>query len=808
MKRKLIIILTALTLLLTSNFANAQTLIKETFIVDVQNNQEIQATVLGYYKDLPDGKQVFIECNPDGTPTGEGYVKSKVGTINREVTEMEELPPGEDLDWDNPIQIKPLTMTLFMPNVPINSTVKKLKTTEDGTLVELKTQKEIIESEHQSAVTTNNAYQWTSGGRGYAIYLPSDDPNDWIIVAEVKNNNNFAVKATVGVYIPIGEEAGSQGLGIGLGSAMSSTAGYTGPGVTSAIHYNEIHEFAPNEKKQILISDKKFSTLMTQKGYREGQTRYVIGWSEANYGTKIIEIHTDKHPTEQLGEMGGFVPFGSNQKKYPIQLSFDTGLYSARLSGSALVTYNPRTNNWDIRRFVPRTPQDKIEDIEAILKPLFGNWGFKVPLLHNPFGKDTLQIGGATFTYIRPQAWIHSNQKPSYGAAEFTAPIITDRADIEHNYVKAYGKFDEPAGTFEEHGYTQFGCYDLKWMNVIPVMKTNPMFIEKYTFTKTNGNEGYLTKTFVPGIHMYRGYINRPTVNWERRLQKITATQNIIKYGKGSEHITYEWTENDGWLIKEDITDPSIKYTQSSWKDVTAEYKNIVTANNPNSAPVSIVSSPVSNLGQLLMLIYGHSAIYHQDPINHQDPVSFANPFARSKDNTLIPDFPEDDLIITTDSLTLGANTSKTIQEFSSNANIPVSLTNKSEEVALSSILQTCRTTTGTKEAAWVNGALYLEQPQLSNYQNILYGSQKTISYQYKTNDKYRDTMTASTKIGFDCPPAITGTSYSKSLFLELDNKLLESPYYYRILGSGAGGHFPYRRYDPKSKTFTLPDYN
>ena len=797
MKRKLIIILTALTLLLTSNFANAQTLIKETFIVDVQNNQEIQATVLGYYKDLPDGKQVFIECNPDGTPTGEGYVKSKVGTINREVTEMEELPPGEDLDWDNPIQIKPLTMTLFMPNVPINSTVKKLKTTEDGTLVELKTQKEIIESEHQSAVTTNNAYQWTSGGRGYAIYLPSDDPNDWIIVAEVKNNNNFAVKATVGVYIPIGEEAGSQGLGIGLGSAMSSTAGYTGPGVTSAIHYNEIHEFAPNEKKQILISDKKFSTLMTQKGYREGQTRYVIGWSEANYGTKIIEIHTDKHPTEQLGEMGGFVPFGSNQKKYPIQLSFDTGLYSARLSGSALVTYNPRTNNWDIRRFVPRTPQDKIEDIEAILKPLFGNWGFKVPLLHNPFGKDTLQIGGATFTYIRPQAWIHSNQKPSYGAAEFTAPIITDRADIEHNYVKAYGKFDEPAGTFEEHGYTQFGCYDLKWMNVIPVMKTNPMFIEKYTFTKTNGNEGYLTKTFVPGIHMYRGYINRPTVNWERRLQKITATQNIIKYGKGSEHITYEWTENDGWIIKEDTTSsgPGV----ISWENVIAEYKNIVTANNPNSSSVSIISCPKLDLSKFLKSIYGSLII------NHQDPVSFANPFARSKDNTLIPAFPENEIIATADPFTLTANSTKTVQEFSSDISIHVSLTNTKEH-ALPSILQTCRTATGTKEAAWVNGTLYLEQPQLSNYGNILYGSQEKIYYKYETNDKYRDIKTADTKVGFDWPPAITGTSYSRSLFLELDNQLLESPEAYRILSSGACGNFPYRCYNQKNKTFTLPD--
>ena len=785
-----IIALTIITLLLTSTVANAEPLRKETFVVGVENNREIFADVLGYHKDLPDGKQVFIECTPDGIPTGNGYIQGKVGTIEREEAEMIALPEREVLDFNNPIEIKPLAMTLFMPNVPVDRTLKYFKTSEDGTMTEIKDSQEIRDlhatgQQHQVLETTGNTLTWGMYGCGSGIYIPSKDPNAWLVVAEVKNPNNFAVEAMVGTYM-LKEPSGWAGYDMGASLAL----------IPDSATYNNIHKFKANEKKLILIPAPKER----------------IG-AEASFATQITEILTDKHPTAQLGKLGGFTPvldcydWNTNKKavaKIPMQVKAQfrvnsikvrDGYRTISIAGSGGAYYDGEAKKW-----VVKASDDRMD---SSIQYLFDQWGFKVPTIYNYWDKYNKYqtINGITFADITMTPWAYSQQSPSYRASEFIGCRITDDYRIDYNIAKASSGHYIPAGTFEEHGFTQVGCFDPRWMDAIPVIKTNPMFIEKYNFIKTNGNEGYLEKTFVPGVNFYRSLISRPTVNWEKQVQKITATQVISKYGKGQEHCVYEWTKKDGWITKEDTTTLPISGL-ISW-GVEAEYNNVVIAKNPNDVPVSIVDNAAISSNNLLDLFYSKENL-----VKIKDgTVSFANPFARTKDNGLLPDFPQNELIITTEQLNLGANATKTIQEFSSSVVIPTNITSRDTKAALASILQACRTKAGTKEAAWVNGALYLGQPQLSNYGNILYGSQKTIFYQYTTNDKYRDTMTKNTKIGFDYPPAITGTSYSRSLFLELDNKLLESPEGYRILSSGACGNFPYRRYNPKNKTFTLPDY-
>jgi len=224
--------------------------------------------VFGYY--AADNSQVFIVCDPD---TGEELDKAYIGGFE---VGQKDIVTGYEYGEDKSSvkKVNPVTVTVMAPNAYSGTEIS------DYSVDYL--------NKTGEAIYSTSSVKWP--GNSSVCIIPGDDPNYWLIVAEVKNPNNWPVKAKISARV----ERWRNSSRINVGDAVK-------------IENKEV-ELAARETKYILMNkgkDPKFNKLYYDSDWSNSGTSY---WSEVFYSSNIME-NSDPELPEELRANFGYIMF-------------------------------------------------------------------------------------------------------------------------------------------------------------------------------------------------------------------------------------------------------------------------------------------------------------------------------------------------------------------------------------------------------------------------------------------------------------------------------------------------------------------
>jgi hypothetical protein len=127
-------------------------------------------------------------------------------------------------------------------------------------------------------------------------------------------------------------------------------------------------------------------------------------------------------------------------------------------------------------------------------------------------------------------------------------------------------------------------------MRYFPVVKSEPIFLEKYSFIETEGNAGYLVKNISPGVRTWVAIESRPTLNVITEPIEINAYCGSLKWSSADNRYHYywdhyQWTPENGMEhLGGQINDalPLSDQNMDNW-NVEICYKQKIEGQNPAS---------------------------------------------------------------------------------------------------------------------------------------------------------------------------------------------------------------------------------
>jgi hypothetical protein len=551
-----------------------------------QDGTTANTEIYGYYTDIDNFGQVFVVCDPNtGQETGYAYIPNvKIG--DKKTQEIVGYKDGKVLDWDNPKQIYPVSVSVIMPNVPASV----------GWDWDYYNKTGILQRKTASTVTF-------PGSSSFVYKVPGSNPNYWLIVAQVSNPNPFPV--TTHVTIKLGGMYGENGVSFDGTVSLGS-----------------------NETKYVLLNNEDIGMLGSMVD--EGRYRTLL-----NYDANISSNDDPEYPGNDpnYSYINYFEPwglltngFGNNYNLVPqIPMRptyyFDLGFVEWVGSGSESLNsregyaiYNIETNQWDLFD-MSLNPMDS--KAVSVLRPFFNRFGFFAPIILNwKYDKSGIGITSdddserAYFDQLNPKpdpfiqgtkfetSWSFNDELAGwYGTGfggythgyELSGPAVVSYTGDECNYTYVYVDDDDvyvPKGTYIVGRSTDVNYYDNDWMKNLPVVKAEPIFIDQYKFISVDGNNiGYLTKTTVPGYRLSVVTKDRPTINITTQPTEIDVTY----YDSLGNQTIKKWTPSTGWqLIQNNIPNDPYQEIQCS---IIIKYKQTVTGNNPNDFTVKWTDS-------------------------------------------------------------------------------------------------------------------------------------------------------------------------------------------------------------------------
>ncbi|RDV82337.1 hypothetical protein [Ammonifex thiophilus] len=552
----------------------------------------VKTRVYGYYAEA-NGTQVFVVCDPrTGEETGEAYVPgAKVG--ERKAKKLVGYERKQDLDWDHPKEVKPVSVTLMAPNVPTGWEWDLEHYKQTGNLWK------------------KSGYQfgWPMD-YSYARLVPGSDPDYWLVVAAVQNPNPFPVEAEL----------------------YTSIDGWrsTWWGLEREIRYQGRIPLGPNETKYVLLNRGRQGFVLADRAPTANRGVWCPGFSSARYQTYITSVNDPEYPgLLRTGDKQGFyVPYvtwsGTNPVVLPLipmRLAFwfcCTGIDRRGWVGWGYCTpgyrgwpevyghaeHDPATGEWSIRfefSYYSDKPQWMSDEewqrhlallrdnATTTLRRLFQTWYPKVPFWCSWWSPREELIAdaktGETFGsqdkgsyekisrldfYVRfcalePEpprmpppginvrygGWRYTTEGAWSDGFDLPAPVLVgfragdyrwqDEEAPEFNFthysVQCRGGDTDsavvPRGTAMPPYVTRTDprYYDPEgWMYWLPVLRAEPVFTDKFTFVATQGNAGYLKKEAIPGYLLFVDAEGRPVPSIVNRPTGARAEWEGVAY--------------------------------------------------------------------------------------------------------------------------------------------------------------------------------------------------------------------------------------------------------------------------------------
>lgn len=552
-----------------------------------QDGTTANTEIYGYYTDIDNFGQVFIVCDPNtGQETGYAYIPNvKIG--DAQTQEIVGYNDSKVLDWDNPKQIYPVSVSVIMPNVPASV----------GWDLDYYNKTGILQRKTASTVTF-------PGSSDFVYKMPGSNPNYWLIVARVTNPNPFPITTHVTI-----ELAGMYG--------------------ENGVSFDGTVSLGSNETKYVLLNNKDIGML----GSNHKGSYYTL----LNYNASTLSNKDPEYPGNDpnysyidyfelwnlsvngFGNSGNLVPQIPMRICYYIRGYVNNDNYTDDFSFKGHARYNIDTNQWDFTfsdvyrypRGVPTTDSD-VQRLISILRKYFTPRRFPDDLT-TPGSKHSLYIDVGTYEirfdnlYPVPDpliqgtkfktsmsffdvlaGWLDTGSGGYTHGYELSGPAVVSYTGGECNYTDVHvGEKDVsvPIGTYIAKRSTDVRYYDNDWMKNLPVVEAEPIFIDQYKFIPVNGsNIGYLTKTTVPGYRLRVVIEDRPTINITTQPTEIDVTY----YDPHGNQTITKWTPSAGWqLIQNNI--PSDE--DSIRCQISIRYKQVVTGNNPNDFAVKWTNS-------------------------------------------------------------------------------------------------------------------------------------------------------------------------------------------------------------------------
>gem|GEM_PF-6526503 len=531
--------------------------------------REIKQSLYGYYSELSNGIEIFIVCDPaTGEETGNAYIPNiKLGEDDR-LTNYEYF---SGLDWDNPTAVRVPNISLMMPNI-ITSFGYDWDYWEDtGELRHI----------------GKNEFGWPGDIEGYMV--AGNNPEDWMIVAVLTNTNSKPVEITL--YADVREW--DRGEPIGLSGAAI--------------------DFAPYETKYILLNRGKRADVLADES----------GRTEAYYRVETTKVLDPAYPdilrdgiytslyfpyTRQYGMTSPVSATIPMRLSYTFRAYGRSNGYTTWPSVYGRANYDHIEKRWNIvelRGTDGGLTQEQIAYATQDLQNLFNRWGIKPPhfsVWNNNETKFIDRNTGAITTDYRnyigfdynephtPNGWEYSGRSipASTGFDLYSGAVaqFNGQNTRELNWVTLSNSgFWVGDGTYMRNSVTDPNYYDPDgWMKNIPVLKSEPVFIEKYSFIETEGVSGYITKSVEPGLRTWVENEPRPVINIVS--EPVEMNIRYRQYSDSQWH-QYKWTPGNGlqnlgattnysWPFISDGTTNwhvEVKYTQSITGENTGDYK-------------------------------------------------------------------------------------------------------------------------------------------------------------------------------------------------------------------------------------------
>ncbi|MEG6569502.1 hypothetical protein [Thermoanaerobacterium thermosaccharolyticum] len=515
-----------------------------------QDGSIISTKIYGYYTNIDNFGQVFVVCDPNtGQETGDAYIPNvKIG--DKQTQEIVGYNEKKVLDFNNMKRIDSIQVSVIMPNLPTGSGYDLDTYNKTGVLNLIST----------GCVSFPGDYSWE-----YKVISGVSD--GYLVVAQITNPNPFPVVTSV-----------SAGFGSDKGIFNLS---------------NNI-SLGPNETKYVLMNKNPFDMLgFSQWSGGQGSAQKIYNMSKLEYSTKIVTNNDSEYPNDILNGVY-FSPFGispTSPLKYMYYFDGWSGSWNTGFNYfTGYAIYDFDTKQWTI------TPQ--YQDVQSA----FQQFGLKVPFI----SLDNSLVGSGThFRSLFPitsvpdlskssddiyrnyaGGWV--NCSPPQSSGEVYGPKIAGTSWEDDNlvwYCSPWGDINlYPKGTcITNNGDARY--YDTDWMNLLPVIKARPIFIDNYSFISTNGNIGYIQKNNpIPGYLLTSDFIERPTININTHVSNIHVTRDTRYYY------------------------------------ITVEYDQTITARNPNNLAVKW-----DNLGGSLCYYDSKVAHYIDDNIINCEPYGTPN---------------------------------------------------------------------------------------------------------------------------------------------------------------------------------------
>lgn len=613
--------------------------------VDADNNPDTPPiSVYGYWTDVG-GQQALILCDPKTDEPVKDVDGKGIAYVNNgqyAETEVEVLDKYEEkqiIDWNNPKEVKPVQVSLFMPNI----------VTSIG--YDWDYYKQTGELRHKA----ENKFSWPMD-HSFARLIPGSDLDYGLIVASVENPNPFPVTAR---------------LNASIRSWMSSYWN------SSTIGKELDVPLGPNETKYVLLNRGQQANYLVDEFGTNYNSSWHPGYSTARYNTSVKEVTDPEYPANLGG--GYYMPYvrwdGTDPTVYPLipmrlaytfycwssdpyKQNYYYDYYGGREWPQVLggIEYDPNTDSWTVTNlhFLYMEKPWYMSDVDwqkvmntarsnaiTTLTRLFKGWGFTEVPFWSAWNGDQIHVNGetgqnygrnypprsafcVTFKYLEPVppsnaprppgsqywwsnsrwgGWLYTTAGPCSWGSELTAPVLLSHSQFnnEQNYTSIWWNGDVQAqigrGTYISNYGTDPRYYDPNgWMRYLPVFKAEPMFIEKYTFIPTQGDCGVLKKDVVPGYLLRVSVQQRPVASTATRPVEINATCSYYdtNYTKTWHCIKqWKWTPGSGWEVVSD-------YKSNEWDaggdnspnwpaqwNVTVNYAHAVSASNPMECPVT-----------------------------------------------------------------------------------------------------------------------------------------------------------------------------------------------------------------------------
>ena len=577
----------------------------------VDANGEVTTTnVFGHYSDLEGIGEVFIECDPDtGEEIGAYIPGAKIGD-QKTYTEGESIKK-ETIDWDHPKEVLPIQVVLLAPNIPTGAEVDWDYYNQHGEIRR----------------KTVNQFKWPTG-TGFNKFIPGSDQDYWLFVVKATNPNPFSVSVNLSAVIYNFSDGNNektvnknyQSLVMQPNETKYALLNRGMPGTYYRYLVKEWPQWNGNDwysgystgyysARISNITDITYPEILKTAGV-PGYYRPDVRWNGTNPTVKPLI------PMRLAYDI--YIRATNDQDAHWYYYSYESVACKGREFPRAFchMEYDPVLDKWNISvRFFdfdrpPNMSDEKWQGIvntatnnaKTTLEFLFRTWYPKTPYW-SVWQDNPVYINGETgewygFTYPNPLpnfyilfgsleavpptdappaydpsqgwqnicwgGWRYITGCPSSSGHDLTAPVLVDyrASNFEKNWAYVQKNYVSKGTSIVRTTDPKY--YDTEWMNLMPVLKAEPMFIEKYAFHATDGDFGYMTKEAVPGYSLWVSIERRPVISDSTQPVRVYAkTRNFIDYKDDGYYKLireWEWTSENGWQKTSETKESNQKY--------------------------------------------------------------------------------------------------------------------------------------------------------------------------------------------------------------------------------------------------------